>query len=164
MLELNSTSRVRMASAGMLLAVLMLTGTACAPGGGSGSSAQPICDGTGDAGAVGVAFVPRSCDAVVDPATDCPAPMICQIVVSNGSVNDIDIAMVSGSASVPSFTFSMPGMVNMVPVDMIVDVDYVCGAGIDESGVIEVDVSLSGAPGAFCGRDANWSVDLSNVP
>jgi hypothetical protein len=139
-----------------LLAVILMLGSSCG-GTGSGSSSQPVCDGSRDAGGVSVIVTP--CESAVDIPDDCPMALICQITVSNNNAEDIDVSMVSGSASVAPLDFTV-----LQGKPKTVDVFYACGADIDESGRMEIDVSLVGGPGAFCGRDVDWSVDVTLVP
>jgi hypothetical protein len=142
----------------MALVVVLAVASSCG-GSNSGSSVQPVCDGSGDAGGVGVIVAPSPCDALVDVPTNCPMALMCQITVSNNNAEDIDVSMVSGSASVPTLDFTV-----LQGENRTVDVFYVCGANIDESGRMQIDVSLAGGQGAFCGRDLDWSVDVTVVP
>jgi len=140
----------------VILAVILMLGSSCG-GTGSGSSSQPVCDGSRDAG--GVTVIVTLCESAVDIPDDCPMALICQITVSNNNAEDIDVSMVSGSASVAPLDFTV-----LQGNPKTVDVFYACGADIDESGRMEIDVSLAGGPGAFCGRDVDWSVDVTLVP
>jgi len=67
--------------------------------------------------------------------------------------------MITGSLSVPALDFTVLRGQNMVR-----DVLYSCGLDIDEMGLLEIDVSLVGGPGAFCGRDVAWSVTVTPDP
>jgi len=130
---------------------------ACGDSGNSGSSApQPTCDGTAASGLVDVTFIPSPCVATVSELNDCPTAMICAVAVTNDNAQEITVTVETGSANLAPLQFNI-----LAGANDIQSLVYTCPVTpVDESGTLTVNVSLAGGPGAFCGADDTWDVDI----